>query len=697
MKLISLTIENFRQFYGKQEKIYFSDNKERNVTLLLGANGAGKSALLNAFTWALYKKTTPSFEHPKNIINERVIYEADVDSVVFANVVLVFEHNKRTYTLTRSRSEKKTDAPDKTSVLEDGLAQLMITDTDGNTQESKNPEDHLDQVLPSRLHNFFFFDGERIEQLAKDDAYEEVENAIKSILGLQILDRSINHLKSIKTTLDNQLLRVGTKEIQDIINQIQKKENEKEKLIKKIKTGEENTSALSREKETIKQRLRNLEETKKIQETLDDREEELGNVKDKIYSINKELSKIITRYGYTAFINPLIRKSGELLNEKRKKKELPSGIKKQFVEDLLLSGTCICGVKLRDERGEPNDHYREVEGWLNKAGVGDIEEHAISVGIQLKDLLEKRESFYAQIHELLEKKAAFEVRIAEINEEISELKHNIKDKDSEEIKKLVDKSDEIDRKIGEEREEKGANKQRIETIEQLLQDLEREKEEADMANERANLIKHKSSVRGDALSFFSEVYSIMSNEVRKELDERVREVHNSISYKNFWTEITEDFRLVLRKGYGEEVEKNVAKSTGESQITSLAFIGSIADYARNFSKNNGINKLLGFDGGIYPIVMDSPFGNLDNNYKKSVSEGIPRLAEQVVIIVSKSQGEGIVLDNLKNRVDKAYVISFCTNKDGVEENIEYSGRSYPYIVKSSTDFEYAKIMEASKV
>ena len=53
MKLRSLSLGNFRQFYGEQE-ITFSDDEKQNVTIVHGENGSGKTALLNAFKWCLY-------------------------------------------------------------------------------------------------------------------------------------------------------------------------------------------------------------------------------------------------------------------------------------------------------------------------------------------------------------------------------------------------------------------------------------------------------------------------------------------------------------------------------------------------------------------------------------------------------------------------------------------------------------------
>ena len=49
----SISISNYRQYNGKQT-LDFKNDKIKNVSLILGKNGAGKSNLLNAITWCLY-------------------------------------------------------------------------------------------------------------------------------------------------------------------------------------------------------------------------------------------------------------------------------------------------------------------------------------------------------------------------------------------------------------------------------------------------------------------------------------------------------------------------------------------------------------------------------------------------------------------------------------------------------------------
>lgn len=55
MLLQSIELQNFRQFIN--EKIDFSTDPERNVTLIIGENGTGKTTFAQAFFWCLYGET----------------------------------------------------------------------------------------------------------------------------------------------------------------------------------------------------------------------------------------------------------------------------------------------------------------------------------------------------------------------------------------------------------------------------------------------------------------------------------------------------------------------------------------------------------------------------------------------------------------------------------------------------------------
>lgn len=55
MLLQTIELQNFRQFVN--EKIDFSTDPERNVTLIIGENGTGKTTFAQAFFWCFYGET----------------------------------------------------------------------------------------------------------------------------------------------------------------------------------------------------------------------------------------------------------------------------------------------------------------------------------------------------------------------------------------------------------------------------------------------------------------------------------------------------------------------------------------------------------------------------------------------------------------------------------------------------------------
>ena len=140
-------------------------------------------------------------------------------------------------------------------------------------------------------------------------------------------------------------------------------------------------------------------------------------------------------------------------------------------------------------------------------------------------------------------------------------------------------------------------------------------------------------------------------------------------------------------------EERAAKSTGENQILSLSFVGALASIARQRFEETSNESGGKVRGGIYPIVMDAAFGSLDRSYQRDVAIGLPQLAEQVVVIVSKSQGEG-VLEHLSSRIGRSYVICYTTPKVDVDpEHLVLGNEPIPYIQPSLDKSEFAEILE----
>ena len=163
-----------------------------------------------------------------------------------------------------------------------------------------------------------------------------------------------------------------------------------------------------------------------------------------------------------------------------------------------------------------------------------------------------------------------------------------------------------------------------------------------------------------------------------ELDKKIKEVYSKITRKDYRVPVlTEQFELKITSTIKEDIVDEVeVLSTGEGQITSLSFIGSLVSYAREKTKEQFLSD---FSGGDFPIVMDSPFGNLDQTHTANVAANIGELASQVIIIVSDKQWNKDVEDNIKDKVGKMYKMydENDNNKEIMEttviKEVQYNG------------------------
>jgi DNA sulfur modification protein DndD len=106
------------------------------------------------------------------------------------------------------------------------------------------------------------------------------------------------------------------------------------------------------------------------------------------------------------------------------------------------------------------------------------------------------------------------------------------------------------------------------------------------------------------------------------------------------------------------------------------------------------NTLMGLDSSTFPMVMDSPFGSLDEIYRRQIAKKLPQLANQLVVLVTKTQWRGEVAQEMAHHLGREYVLTYNSPKIDCEEDaIELGGIPYPLVKRSSSEFEYTEIVE----
>ena len=183
MELKRVELYNFSSYAGKST-FDFSTSKDKNIILIGGNNGAGKTSLFTAIKLALYGplcfryqgKNAQYSARIKELMNHDAFMGTDVKTYVEIEVTLPLHQNYSTYTIHRewNYSGQKVHeiywVSDKAGVL--------------SPRDRDYFQNYLFTVIPPNMFEFFFFDGEEISDFFSDSSYNSyIKNAVLTLCG----------------------------------------------------------------------------------------------------------------------------------------------------------------------------------------------------------------------------------------------------------------------------------------------------------------------------------------------------------------------------------------------------------------------------------------------------------------------------------------------------------------------------------
>ena len=684
MRINSIKLYNFRQFAGEQ---YFNLQSDvlKPVSLLFGANGAGKTTLLNAFTWALYGTMSDDVEEQHRMVTDSVWRELPTGGTTEVSVELTFEHEGRDYRLIRRGEVRKESDEQRAFVPE---VQVWETQRDGSSEEIGAPQERIFTILPQGVSRFFFFNGERIEKLVQKGAYGEVQQDIKVLLDLEQVERAIEHLPKVDRKLTADLKKYGgqkANEIQSAIDDLHEQEDSKKDELKVLETD---LAILTEEKESVVELLRQHAAAAPIQRERDAAGRSLDEARAARDQAKQERTTLVASRGFIAFTEGLTKRTAEIASSLYERGTLPSPLKREFVDQLLEDGTCICGTKL-----EPDSQaHQHVMDWRQRAGLQAVE----SAWQQLRGQMEPLEGARKQLHESLQaivkRIATEEDRVSRLEEKITELDGLLKDPRLEGVPELEGKRLDLESRIAIKQQRIGSVRERLQQIQKEINQRTAERSRAEVTDELAAKARARSDLVVSVRRALEEILAIRSEDMRRRLDAELKDVFGKITIKRYVPRLNESFELGLFQTV-DGVELAVPKSTGENQILSLSFVAAVSKLAREIRKERRAEGPAAEDAGIYPIVMDAAFGSLDQNYQREVSRALAQMAPQLVVLVSKSQGLGHVVHELMPYVSHlGVVVTHTTVEHDVSDDIELEGVAYTY-VRSGAEFDHAELRE----
>lgn len=688
MKLLSLKIFNFRQFWG-EVTLNLAHQSSRQVTVIHGNNGAGKTTLLNAFTWVLYGEFSAAFA-PGPLINNRALTEAPVGQRVECWAEVLFEHNGKEYQARRSCSiEKRTKASIKDNEAPESQEILKLKINGRLIQDEDEVEEAIATVLPESLHRYFFFDGERIERIVKSENRADMATAIKTLLKVEMLERSVRHLDHARKMLERELKDIGDTETKRLMaekSSLEDRQHQKQVRRNAIVQDLHDQDDL---KQKYSAQLRELASVGEIQKRRDAVQAQIEALEQQLSRSEDRLKRTISSRGYMVFLGDAIAQFKELAADLRRKGELPAGIKRQFVQDLLDREVCICGASL----SVGTSNRREVETWLGKGGLQDVEEAVIKMGGEVESLERQVPEFWAELDQEQASIENLRKHISSLENQLSLIREKLKGNEDVNVQGIERRLEETEQLIIERNREDRGLEDDINRLNDAIADVDRQIKAHKAKDKEQARVKRQIEAAQDAIARLEEVRRRVDLTFRALLENKMRAVFRNISFTPYLPKLTENYELMLiDPNLGDD--RVVASSTGQNQILSLAFIGSVIEQVRIWSKKH---TAIGMDGGGFPIVMDSPFGSLDSVNRSNIASAITTLADQLVVLVSKTQWLNEVEAEMEPSIGAEYVlVCYTAKEDALPEEMERYGRSYPLVRRSPNEFTWTEVVRVDR-
>jgi DNA sulfur modification protein DndD len=676
VKLLSLELENFRQFIGQQRIDFAPGSVGGNVTLIYGANGAGKTTLLNAFTWLLHGTLSIDVEQPERLVTDAIWEQTPIGGNVSCSANLHFDHNGTQYRLRRSINAIKGSSGQQ---LREPEVALSCAGDDGAWRTIESYSDTLHQVLPERLAQFFFFNGERIEHLVQREAYEDIQTAIKTLLGLEQYERALEHLPAVEKTFVMELRKFGNSRVSDLVARLETEKDRQGTLQAEQVRLRGEIAHLKDEAEQLDQQLRQHEATAQLQARRDEQRRALKDAEQRLRQGRRARAEVLTRKAYRIWIADLLPQVEGLHTGLPERGELPAPLKRQFVDERLKAGVCICGTPLQP--GE--EPYMHVAEWRQRAGVAEVEGIWQQMMGLAKKLGEEASDVVASLRQHNAEIATASEAYRQAEETLNEIAAQLQKVGPEDAQELERRRNEVRNQIRNDDFRLRDIDRELDDVASTIKDLDDKLKQAHSENAKVEVLRRRVAVTSEATKAIKDMLETASESVRRRLDSRVRSVHSRITIKSFVPELNPAFELRLWRGDGPD-RLLAPKSTGENQLLSLSFVGALAQLCKEQAERGSEAQFVGRIGGHYPIVMDSAFGNLENNYREAIARALPGMTSQVVVLTSKAQADGVVSRELAPHVGAEYVICVHTTKpDARRESISLKGQEWDYVIPAS--------------
>ena len=645
MKLLRAAFQNFRLL--RDLELEFANDPHRKLTVIRAANESGKTTILHGLQWALYGDAAlpgkgDGFRlHPidwdeSDGMRVTITAMVEFELTTYHRVHGETRKTRRRYRLIRSASEEVGSLRRTPSTMK----LFLLSDTGATPIDA--PEAQIYDELPPELREVFFTDGDRALSFIQADVAlstkrERVNRAIRSLLGLGVIEGAIKHVRKSVTEVNKKAKKVSTNsELSRIASRLVTLESDREKLEADLEDAIQQFGAFDEKVHEIDHRI---EETLQI----GDREKlgrDLVSVKDEVRVLDGQLEEAVKEHSAlfrnrsiaTDLLAPVLGSAFEKLEELRVQGKIPNTTV-PVLQERLSSNICICGETL--ELGSPDGIKRRAH--IQK--LIDDSRRADEIQVIITDL------YYSAMPLLHSGAAGSSIwrndykKVVERRESI----HNLRDQAGRKYRTLEKQLDTLPdtdiqglrhtrRQYVGQRDSYLSRKSMTETkLTALHREYKKEESERDRLlreQKKGARILAEVDVTKDVLEVLQKAYEqIMIQELQK-----VSELMNSIFLEMIGAdpelgsiiqraEISQEFDIIVYGSHGRTLNPDRDLNGASRRALTLAFILSLTKVSEVEAPN----------------VIDTPLGMTSGFVKRSILRTAIRESSQLILLLTHDE------------------------------------------------------------
>ncbi len=678
MYIKEIELNNFRIYKGKN-RISLLPEQNKNMIIISGKNGFGKTTFLMSLVWCLYGKQMEKVDelYKKEIqgkgnyakyitdsLNRKAKEQGEIEfsvSITFSEVEIP-DITCDEIKVTRIYNDIK----EKCNILIDGQPSELIQEL-GKDNQIGEEVFIRDFILPIEIAKFFFFDAEKVVALADVNSsshIKELSKAYSEVLGIQKYEDLKINLEEIQDGYRKKSANLEEKtELNTLEGKIKNNEINIESIESEISNLEEKHRTQKIEYEEAQTKLilsgdtMTIEELNSLKKEKEELEKNTNEIKDKL----KELYNLIP-FAFTGDILTNISEQLEnekLQNQRKYDKENINSKIKEIIREIENKKRKLQFIVDPDAR---NFYEEQIEILIKKHFLSDISEHIESVE-SLHDFSTTKtnefnrligtlkHNFQDTFNNLTEKYHFIKSKLDSIKRKIREAEKN---SESEYISKLRMKKEllskeliSIEKAIKDKFTEKGELTNKIKTNRQRQEILRKKIDDSAQYSGKAKKIKILIQKTQNFISQFKE-------EKKESLENKILTGLKTLLHKKDFIQrvevdisiVGDDINISLYDQRNEVIDKN-SLSMGERQMYASALLNALVE-------ESNIN---------FPVFIDSPMQKLDQQHTENIIKNFyPNVSKQVVIfpLINKELTEK-EYKLIEPNVNKVYLIDNTSN------------------------------------